>query len=152
MAQLQMGINNPSVLAKRFKGSPTTILVGFPSYIIRYKVMKMALYILSIFSTQPYVVMSWGVCKFAALQGDSGIIFHVQGYKFNGWVKVLYDEGSDLFNIIYLSNKGDTVNEQKGIYFDELVNTIDNYVENTQDYNKRVRKEYNIREVVLNQV
>lgn len=114
--------------------------------------MKMALYILSIFSTQPYVVMSWGVCKFAALQGDSVIIFHVQGYKFNGWVKVLYDEGSDLFNIIYLSNKGDTVNEQKGIYFDELVNTIDNYVEKTQDYNKRVRKEYNIREVVLNQV
>ena len=114
--------------------------------------MKLALYILSIFSAQPMVVLSWGVCKFGAIPGDRGIIFHVQGYKFNGWVKVLYDEGSDLFNIIYLTNKGDAVNEQKGIYFDELVNTIDDYVEKTQDYNKRVRKEYNIREVVLNQV
>ena len=104
--------------------------------------MKMALYIMSIFSTQSNVVMSWGVCKFRALQGNSGIIFHVQGYKFNGWVKIIYDEGADLFNVSYLSNQGKMVKEQQGIYFDELVNTIDEEVEKTQDYNQRVMQQY----------
>ena len=106
--------------------------------------MKMALYIMSIFSTQPNVVMSWGVCKFRALQGNTGITFHVQGYKFNGWVKIVYDEGADLFNVFYLSNLGKTVKEQKGIYFDELVNTIDEYVEKTPDYNQRVMQQYGV--------
>ena len=106
--------------------------------------MKMAMYIMSIFSTQPNVVMSWGVCKFRALQGNQGIIFHVQGFKFNGWVKIVYDEGADLFNVFYLSNLGKTVKEQKGIYFDELVNTIDEYVEKTPDYKQRVMQQYGV--------
>lgn len=106
--------------------------------------MKMALYIMSIFSTQPSVVMSWGVCKFRALKGDSGITFHVQGYKFNGWVKIVYDEGADLFNVSYLSNQGKIVKEQTGIYFDELINTIDDYVEKTPDYNQRVMQQYSV--------
>lgn len=106
--------------------------------------MKMALYIMSIFSTQPYVVMSWGVCKFRALQGESGIIFHTQGYKWDGWCKVVYDEGADLFNIFYIDNKGVTQKIQKGIYFDELVRTIDEEVEKTHDYNKRVAEQYSM--------
>lgn len=106
--------------------------------------MKMTLHIMSIFSTQPNVVMSWGVCKFRALQGDTGITFHVQGYKFNGWVNIFYDEGADLFNVSYLSNLGKTVKEQKGIYFDELVHTIDEEVEKTQDYNQRVMQQYGV--------
>ena len=112
--------------------------------------MKLALYILSIFSAQPMVVLSWGVCKFGAIPGDRGIIFHVQGYKFNGWVKVVYDEGDDLFKIIFLSNEGKIVEEKKGIYLEELVNTIDEYVEKTDDYNERILHQYRV--VVLNQV
>ena len=112
--------------------------------------MKLALYILSIFSAQPMVVLSWGVCKFGAIPGDRGIIFHVQGYKFNGWVKVVYDEGVDLFKIIFLSNEGKIVEEKKGIYLEELVNTIDEYVEKTDDYNERIQHQYRV--VVLNQV
>ena len=104
----------------------------------------MALYIMSIFSTHPYVVMSWGVCKFRALQGESGIIFHTQGYKWDGWCKVVYDEGADLFNIFYIDNKGVTQKIQKGIYFDELVRTIDEEVEKTHDYNKRVAEQYSM--------
>jgi hypothetical protein len=88
--------------------------------------------------------MSWGVSKFGALQGDTGIIFHVQGYKFNGWCKIVYDEGADLFNVSYLSNQGKIVNEQKGIYFDELVRTIDEEVEKTPDYNQRVMQQYSV--------
>ena len=112
--------------------------------------MKLALYILSIFSAQPMVVLSWGVCKFGAIPGDRGIIFHVQGYKFNGWVKVINEKGDDLFKIIFLSNEGKIVEEKKGIYLEKLVNTIDEYVEKTDDYNERIQHQYRV--VVLNQV
>lgn len=82
--------------------------------------MKMAVYIMQILSTKPNVVMSWGVCKFRALQGDEGVMFHTQGFKWNGWVKVVFDQGADLFNIFY----------------------IDNEVEKTADYEKRVKQLY----------
>ena len=101
--------------------------------------MNMASYIMTILFAKPNVVLSWGVCRFRVLKGDEGIMFHVQGFKFNGWVKVVYDEGADLFNIFYIDNKGETQKIQKGIYLDELVNTIDNEVEKTSDYKKSVR-------------
>ena len=104
--------------------------------------MKMCLYILRILSCKPNVVMSWGVCKFRALQGDEGVMFHVQGFKFNGWVKCVYDLGADLFNIFYIDNKGETQKIQKGIYFDELVDTIDREVEKVENYNQRVKELY----------
>jgi hypothetical protein len=104
--------------------------------------MKMAVYIMQILSTKPNVVMSWGVCKFRALQGDEGVMFHVQGFKFNGWVKCVYDLGADLFNIFYIDNKGETQKIQKGIYFDELVDTIDREVEKVENYNQRVKELY----------
>jgi hypothetical protein len=86
--------------------------------------------------------MSWGVCKFRALQGDEGVMFHVQGFKFNGWVKCVYDLVADLFNIFYINNKGETQKIQKGIYFDELVDTIDREVEKVENYNQRVKELY----------
>jgi hypothetical protein len=86
--------------------------------------------------------MSWGVCKFRALQGDEGVMFHVQGFKFIGWVKIVFDEGADLFNIFYIDNKGKTQKIQKGIYFDELVDTIDREVEKVENYNQRVKELY----------
>lgn len=104
--------------------------------------MKMCLYIMRILSCKPNVVMSWGVCKFRALQSDEGVMFHVQGFKFNGWVKCVYDLGADLFNIFYIDNKGETQKIQKGIYFDELVDTIDREVEKVENYNQRVKELY----------
>jgi len=95
-------------------------------------------------STYPSEVLSWGFNQFKILQGDTGIIFHVQGYKFNGWVKIVYDEGADLFNIFYIDNKGVTQKIQKGIYFDELVNTIDEEVEKTKNYNQRIMQDYSV--------
>jgi hypothetical protein len=93
-------------------------------------------------STYPSVVLSWGFSQFGILKEDTGIIFHVQGYKFNGWVKVIYDEGADLFNVVFQSNEGEIIQEKKGIYLDGLVNTIDEYVEKTDDYNERIKEQY----------
>lgn len=104
--------------------------------------MEMAKYIMSILKTQLMIMWSWGATKFMALPNNMGLIFHVQGYKFNGWVKVIYDERTDLFNIHYLTNKMNEVEEQQGVYFDMLVETIDSTVEKTADYQQRVKRQY----------
>ena len=95
-------------------------------------------------STYPSEVLSWGFSQFGILQEDTGITFHVQGYKFNGWVKIVYDEGNDLFNIIFLSNGDVTVCERKGICLDDLVKTIDEFVEKTSDYSERINEQYRV--------
>ena len=104
--------------------------------------MYMTIYILNILASQPNVMLSWGVSKLWPLKGDEGIIFHVEGFKFNGWVKIVYDEGADLFNIFYIDNKGETQKIQKGIYVDQLATVIDEAVEKTTDYENRVKEEY----------
>ncbi len=104
--------------------------------------MEMAKYIMSILRTQLMIMWSWGSSNFIALPNNEGLIFHVQGYKFKGWVKVIYDEGTDLFNIQYLTNKMKEVEEQRGVYFDMLVETIDSTIEKTTDYEQRVKQQY----------
>lgn len=104
--------------------------------------MRMAIYIMTILSAKPSVAMSWGISKFRALQGDEGVMFHVQGFKFNGWVKIVLDLGADLFNIFYIDNKGETQKIQKDISFVELVDTIDREVEKVANYNQRVKELY----------
>ena len=101
--------------------------------------MEMAKYIMSILKTQLMVVWSWGFHKPVAI--ENGLQFKVQGYKFKGVVEVAYDEGRDLFDVrFFMANK--VVNTIEGVYFDMLVDTIDDYVERTPDYDKRVAAEY----------
>ena len=104
--------------------------------------MEMAKYIMSILRTQLMIMWSQGSSNFIALPNNEGLIFHVQGYKFKGWVKVIYDEGADLFNIQYLTNKMKEVEEQRSVYFDMLVETIDSTIEKTTDYEQRVKQQY----------
>ena len=104
--------------------------------------MEMAKYIMSILKTQLMVVWSWGFHKPVAI--ENGLQFKVQGYKFKGVVEVAYDEGRDLFNVHFLkANK--LVNTIEGVFFDMLVDTIDDYVERTSDYSERVEAEYSIK-------
>jgi len=104
--------------------------------------MEMAKYIMSILRTQLTVVWSWGFHKPVGIK--NGLQFKVQGYKFKGVVEVAYDEGRDLFNVRFL--KANTVvNTIEGVYFDMLINTIDDYVERTSDYEERVSAEYSIK-------
>lgn len=104
--------------------------------------MEMAKYIMSILKTQLTVVWSWGFHKPVAIK--DGLQFKVQGYMFKGVVEVAYDEGRDLFNVRFL--KANTVaNTIEGVYFDMLVDTIDDYVEKTSDYSERVAAEYSIK-------
>ena len=102
----------------------------------------MAQYILSILRSQAGIVMSWGFHHAIALR--DGLGFRVQGFLFTGIVKVLYDEGSDTFNVRLEKRDGSLYKECQDVYFDELVNTIDGLVERCPDYEKRVRQEYGL--------
>ena len=102
----------------------------------------MAKYILSIFKTQLMVVYSWGFHKPMALQ--NGLRFKVQGFKFRGIVDVVYNESQDLFDVSFIkANK--VVKKYDGLYFDMLISAIDDFVERTPDYDKRVAAEYSIK-------
>ena len=102
----------------------------------------MAKYIMSILKTQLMVVYSWGFHKPMAL--ENGLRFKVQGFKFRGVVDVVYNEGRDLFDVSFIkSNK--VVKSIDGVFFDMLIDVIDDYVERTPDYDKRVATEYSIK-------
>ena len=101
--------------------------------------MEMAKYIMTILKKQLMVVWSWGFHQPVAI--ENGLQFKVQGFKFRGIVEVVYNEGRDLFDVRFLkANK--VVNTIEGVFFDMLVDTIDDYGERTPDYEQRVKEEY----------
>ena len=103
--------------------------------------MEMAKYIMTILKTQIVVVWSWGFNSPIAIQ--NGLRFKVQGFKFRGIVEVVYNEGSDLFDLSFIK-AGKVVKSIDGVFFDMLVDTIDDFVEKTADYEQRVAAEYSI--------
>ena len=103
--------------------------------------MEMAKYIMSILKTQLMVMFSWGFNSPVAIQ--NGLRFKVQGFKFRGIVEVVYNEGSDLFDLSFIK-RNKVVKSIDGVFFDMLVDTIDDFVEKTADYEQRVAAEYSI--------
>ena len=64
-----------------------------------------------------------------------------------GTVRIILDEGADLFEIHLIP---DTEGEEKiieDVYVDMLVSVIDENVEKTEDYEKRISEEYHIIEL-----
>lgn len=103
--------------------------------------MEMAKYIMSILKTQLMVMWSWGFNSPMAI--ENGLRFKVQGFKFKGIVEVVYNEGRDLFAVSFCK-AGRVVKSVDGVYFDELVSVIDNFVEKTADYEEKVKAEYSL--------
>ena len=97
----------------------------------------MANYIYTVLMSKVMVVLSWGFNSPNAI--TDGLRFKVQGFKFTGTVEVIYNAGTDLFNV-HLSN-GIVVAD---VYVDSLVVVIDGLVECTNDYEERVKKEYRL--------
>ena len=103
--------------------------------------MEMTKYIMSIFKTQLMVVWSWGFNSPTAVK--NGLRFKVQGFKFRGIVEVVYNEGSDLFDVSFIKSDN-VIKTIDGVFFDMLISVIDNYVEKTADYKERVKVEYSL--------
>ncbi len=98
---------------------------------------------MSIFKTQLMVVWSWGFHNPVALPNNEGLRFMVTGFKFKGIVEVVYNEGWDLFDVRFIKG-GKVIDTVEEVYFDGLVDVIDDYVEHTPDYEERVAAEYSI--------
>lgn len=73
-------------------------------------------------------------------------MWHVEGFLLKGWVKVLYNEGTDAFDVYFLNNSKELVKKVEEVYLDNLVDVIDHHVENDGSFNyeQRVKEQYAI--------
>lgn len=101
--------------------------------------IEMGKYIYSLLS--PTILMSWGFTLPAVIK--QGLRFSVSGFLLKGTVVVIYNGGSDLFDLTFYNEDSSVRNTLEGIYFDELLSTIDDQVEHVENYNERVNQEYN---------
>ena len=74
----------------------------------------------------------------------NGLQFSVQGFKFKGKVRVIYNEGLDLFTVELIKRGGKTYKTFNEVYFDNLVSLIDREVEYCENYDKKVANQYSI--------
>ena len=99
-------------------------------------------YILTILKTRLDIVASWGLDPETLRPIKYGIEFHVQGFKHTGLVSVILNEGEDLFEVCLISDNGEMTDSRESIFLDDLISTIDELVEKTDDYEKRITEEY----------
>lgn len=90
--------------------------------------------IMDLMNQQPNIVMSWGTHKAAII--EDGIKFNVQGFKFEGEVKIAFDylrsyhSGGIYFKVYIGDNLSTGVEASELIKFiDEQVELVDNYEE-----------------------
>ena len=105
---------------------------------------EIAGYILSIFRSNPFVVMSWGINPATITIVDVGVKFHVQGFIHTGYVQVVLNEGEDLFEVTLISEEGETLKTIEHIFVDNLICVIDDAVEKCENYQERISQEYSI--------
>ena len=105
---------------------------------------EIAGYILSIFRTNPFVVMSWGINPASITIVDVGVKFHVQGFIHAGYVQVVLNEGEDLFEVTLISEEGESLRTIEHIFVDNLISVIDEAVEKCENYQERISQEYRI--------
>lgn len=96
----------------------------------------------------PWVFLSWGAKNFQ-IYGANGLRFKTHGFKHKNFVRITYNEGTDLFDIVLEKNgkvhmKGEEKKRLEGVFFDELQETVDSLVEKTDNYAESIMKEYSI--------
>ena len=105
---------------------------------------EIANYIFSIFRTNPFVVMSWGIDPKTVKTIELGLEFHVQGFKHKGLVRVTLNEAEDLFVVELIDENGKTVDTTHSVFCDNLVAIIDSLVERTDNYEQSICEAYGI--------
>ena len=106
--------------------------------------LELAKYIWSILKSNLPVLMSWGVEIETVKVITCGLEFRVNGFKHTGKVQIVLNEGADLFEVYLLGEDGEIRDKREDIYFDMLVSVVDELVEKTDDYEKRISDTYNI--------
>ena len=76
-------------------------------------------------------VWSWGANKWKAIkdeEGRSGLEFKVSGFQFKGYVRIILD-WSDTYTISFINIRKSLKGKVDGVFFDEMVDLIDSFVE-----------------------
>lgn len=102
----------------------------------------MAGYIWQILKADLPIIMSWGIDPGSVKVIEGGLEFHVQGFKHTGRVQIILNEGTDLFEIHLIPDSKGEEKIIEDVYVDMLVSVVDEYVEKTEDYEKRISEEY----------
>ena len=108
--------------------------------------LELARYIWSILKTQITIFMSWGVNPESVKAIEKGLEFHCQGFKHKGKVQIVLDEGKDLFEVHLISENGKKVKTIEDVFLDKLISVVDENIEKTEDYKKRISETYRIME------
>ena len=108
--------------------------------------LELAKYIWSILKTQITIFMSWGVVPESMKVIEGGLEFHCQGFKHTGTVRIILNEGTDLFEIHLIPDSEGEEKIIEDVYLDMLVSVIDENIEKTEDYKERICREYGITE------
>ena len=108
--------------------------------------VRLAKYIWTILTSQPIILMSWGVNLKTVKTIELGLEFHVQGFKHTGLVRVTLNEaeGLDLFEVSLIDENDKIVITIESVFCDNLVAVIDDAVEKTDNYEKSICEEYGI--------
>ena len=106
--------------------------------------LRLARYIWAILTSQPIILMSWGVNLKTVKTIELGLEFHVQGFKHRGLVRVTLNEGLDLFEVSLIDENDKIVNTIESVFCDNLVAVIDDAVEKCENYQERISQEYQL--------
>lgn len=84
------------------------------------------------------VYLTWGAKGFTAAQSNDEskepcLRFKVNGRKFKGYVHIFYN-WSDWYRVEFVSTHNNLKKVVDEVYFDELQNVIDEYVEKVKEY------------------
>lgn len=109
--------------------------------------LELAKYIWSVLRMQITIFISWGVDPESMKVIEGGLEFHCQGFKHTGTVQIVLDEGKDLFEVHLISENGEKIKTIEDVFLDNLVSVIDENIEKTEDYEKRISEEYHIIEL-----
>jgi hypothetical protein len=95
--------------------------------------------LMSLLKSKPYVFMSWGAHNLIVDKQKNPRMFrmNVQGHHHKGHVYIFLNF-MDLFDVYLTTNQGTIKDrtEEMGLYFDQLVDWIDEKVEKIPEYNR----------------
>lgn len=113
----------------QFQSNPTKENLDYAKVICN-EIMKQIRY------PQPMVYFSWGADKFSYGVGENNspiLRFKVNGQKFKGYVHVIYNL-MDYYEVEFVSTHNNLKHRIEEVYFDELQEKIDDYVEKIPEY------------------
>lgn len=87
---------------------------------------------LQLLNLQKVKMWSWGARNFTNLQ-NKALLFRVSGHHFKGIVAITLN-GRDLYDFHLLNIRRDVVHTETDIFFEDLVNRIDEKIERIPSY------------------